>query len=102
MEICTPSCYNESIRTRCILKKGVEFMEKLFHVVEEYIRGMKWQDIALLKICLCAAGIVIGLTAPKRWRKGLLILASAAFVVTYIPLMAKFIPALRSLGCCEE
>lgn len=77
-------------------------MEKLFHVVEEYIRGMKWQDIALLKICLCAAGIVIGLTAPKRWRKGLLILASAAFVVTYIPLMAKFIPALRSLGCCEE
>ena len=102
MEICTPSCYNESIRTRRILKKGVEFMEKLFHVAEEYIKGMKWQDMALLKICLCAAGIVIGLTAPKRWRKGLLVLAAAAFVITYIPLMAKFVPAMRNLGCCEE
>ena len=75
-------------------------MEKLFHVAEEYIKGMKWQDMALLKICLCAAGIIIGITAPKRWRKGLLALAAAAFVITYIPLMAKFVPAMRNLGCC--
>jgi len=77
-------------------------MEKLFHVAEEYIKGMKWQDMALLKICLCAAGIIIGITAPKRWRKGLLVLAAAAFVITYIPLMAKFVPAMRNLGCCDE
>ena len=32
-------------------------MEKLFHVAEEYIKGMKWQDMALLKLCLCAAGL---------------------------------------------
>ena len=63
-------------------------MEKLFHVAEEYIKGMKWQDMALLKICLCAAGIIIGITAP--------------FVITYIPLMAKFVPAMRNLGCCGE
>ena len=24
-------------------------MEKLFHVAEEYIKGMKWQDMALLR-----------------------------------------------------
>ena len=84
------------------MKEGVGFMEKLFHVAEEYIKGMKWQDMALLKICLCAAGIIIGITAPKRWRKGLLALAAAAFVITYIPLMAKFVPAMRNLCCCGE
>ena len=77
-------------------------MEKLFHVAEEYIKGMKWQDMALLKICLCAAGIIIGITAPKRGRKGLLALAAAAFVITHIPLRAKFVPAMRNLGCCGE
>ena len=102
MEICTSSWYNETIRKRCIFEGRSRFMEKLFHVAEEYIKGMKGQDMALLKICLCAAGIIIGITAPKRWRKGLLALAAAAFVITYIPLMAKFVPAMRNLGCCGE
>ena len=102
MEICTSSWYNETIRKRGIFEGWRRFMEKLFHVAEEYIKGMKWQDMALLKICLCAAGIIIGITAPKRWRKGLLALAAAAFVITYIPLMAKFVPAMRNLGCCGE
>lgn len=77
-------------------------MEKLFQVVEEYMKGMKWQDMAVLKICLLAAGIIIGLTSPKRWRKGLLAIAAVAFVVTYIPLIVKFIPAMRNLGCCGD
>lgn len=77
-------------------------MEKLFQVADEYIKGMKWQDLALLKFCLCAAGIIIGITAPKRWRKGLLAAAAVVFAVTYIPLMAKFVPAMRNIGCCEE
>lgn len=77
-------------------------MEKLFHVAEEYIKGMKWQDMALLKTCLCAAGIIIGITAPKRWRKGLLALGGRSVCYHLYPLMAKFVPAMRNLGCCGE
>lgn len=77
-------------------------MGKLFQIAEEYVKGMKLQDMAVLKICLLAAGIIIGITAPKRWRKGLLAIAAIAFVVTYIPLMAKFLPAMRNMGGCTE
>ena len=76
-------------------------MEKLFRVAEEYIKGMKWQDMALLKFCLCALGIVIGISLPKKWKKGVLIGAAVVFIVTYIPLIIKLVPACRNIGCEE-
>lgn len=73
-------------------------MKKLFEIAEEYVRGMNWQDVALLKLCVCAIGIIIGISVPKKWKKGFLAGAALVFLVTYIPLIAKLGPAVRGIG----
>lgn len=69
-------------------------MKKLFACANAYIRGCDWKDLALIKFCLCAIGVIIGLCIPEKKRKLPLILAAIVFVATYIPLMVRFLPAL--------
>ena len=76
-------------------------MKKLLKIAEEYVRGMNWQDVALLKICLCAIGIIVGISIPKKWKKGVLVGAALVFVITYIPLIAKLGPAARGIAGAE-
>lgn len=73
-------------------------MKKLFSAADSYIAKMNWKDMALVKLCLCAAGIMLGLAAPKRVRKWAALGAVAVFVATYIPIMLKFLPHLISWG----
>lgn len=69
-------------------------MKKLFSCANAYIRECDWKDLALIKLCLCSIGVIIGLCIPQKKRKVPLILAAVVFAATYIPLMAKFLPAL--------
>ena len=73
-------------------------MKKLFSAADSYIARMNWKDMALVKLCLCAAGIMLGLAAPKRVRKWAALGAVAVFVATYIPIMLKFLPHLIAWG----
>ena len=57
----------------------------LFTAAERYLRRCKWWDIALLKVCLCALGVLIGLAVPGRRKRTATWTASAVFVLTYIP-----------------
>lgn len=66
-------------------------MGKLFTCANRYIKECKWQDLAMLKFCLCSIGILIGICMPKRARKSAIFLASMVFVATYVPLMSKFL-----------
>lgn len=66
-------------------------MKELFACADQYVQESDWKDLALLKFCLCAIGVMIGLCIPKEKKKVPLILAAAVFVITYIPLMIKFI-----------
>jgi len=60
--------------------------------MEEYKKTFRsQQDLALLKLCLCAMGILLGAAAPARWKKPLAFGAVGVFIATYIPLMAKFL-----------
>ena len=34
-------------------------MKKLFSAADSYIARMNWKDMALVKLCLCAAGIML-------------------------------------------
>ena len=56
---------------------------------------MNWKDLALVKLCLCAAGVMLGLAAPKRVRKWAALGAVAVFVATYLPIILKFLPHLE-------
>ena len=65
-------------------------MKKLFDYAEKYIARSDWKDLAMLKFCLFAMGVLAGMWIPERNRKQTGLVATAVFAVTYIPLMAKF------------
>lgn len=73
-------------------------MKRLFSAADAYIAKMNWKDLALVKLCLCAAGVMLGLAAPKRVRKWAALGAVVVFVATYLPIMLKFLPHLIGWG----
>lgn len=73
------SVYEESMR-----------MKKLFGYAEKYIAKSDWKDLAMLKFCLFAMGLLVGMRIPEKNRKQAGWIAAAVFAATYIPLMAKF------------
>ncbi len=69
-------------------------MKKLFDYATAYAKQCSWKDFALIKYCLCAIGIIIGVLLPKTVMKPALIIAGLVFVITYIPLMVRFIKVI--------
>lgn len=69
-------------------------MNRLLSAADAYIAKMNWKDMALVKLCLCAMGVMLGLAAPKKARKWVALGAMILFVTTYLPLMGKFLPHL--------
>ena len=44
-------------------------MKKLTDAANRYLRACDWRDIAVLKICLCALGVLLGLAVPGRKKR---------------------------------
>lgn len=65
-------------------------MKKLFCYAERYIAKSDWKDLAMLKFCLFAMGVLAGMKIPEKNKKQAGWIAVGVFVATYIPLMAKF------------
>ncbi|MEY8353547.1 permease of phosphate ABC transporter [Lachnospiraceae bacterium 54-53] len=72
-------------------------MKNFMDCADAYVRKCDVKDFALLKICLCAVGIMIGLSIPEKKKKLPLAAAGVVFVFSYILLMAGFIKI-----CMEE
>ena len=64
-------------------------MKSLFELGNQYVRESDWKDLALVKFCLCAMGIMIGTQVPTKHKKVVVAGALGVFVATYIPLMTK-------------
>lgn len=64
-------------------------MKNLFELGNQYAKESDWKDFALVKLCLCSMGIVIGGQIAPKYRKPATAVAAGVFVATYIPLMAK-------------
>ena len=75
-------------------------MKKLFTYADAYIQECTWKDLALLKFCLAAIGLLIGLEVPEVKKKPSAIAGSLVFLATYIPLMAKFFRVV--LNCNQK
>ena len=74
-------------------------MKCLFSYANEYVKESDWKDLALVKFCLCATGVMI------EKKKVPLLIAGAVFTVTYIPLMTKFLRIILRKdenAACEE
>lgn len=63
---------------------------KLFTYADRYIKQSSWKDLALIKFCLCAIGVLIGLAVPRSRRRQFAFGAVVVFLTTYVPLMSKF------------
>ena len=69
-------------------------MNKLTDAANRYLKDCSWKDIAVLKFCLIALGVLLGIAVPARKQKASAWAASLVFVAAYVPLMAKFLPYL--------
>lgn len=66
-------------------------MKTLLAAGSRYLKEMDLADVALLKFCMGALGVLIGLGTAKHHKKGMSFLAGLTFVGTFLPLMAKFL-----------
>ena len=73
-------------------------MKRIFASANEFVRESDWKDLAVLKICLLSLGLLAGMRVTEQCRRGVKIAAAAAFVLTYIPLMAKYLGILLGKG----
>lgn len=85
------------LKTQNENEEGVimKLWSKLFEATDEYAKQSKWTDISLLKTCLCATGVMIGLSVPKEKKRPVLIGAAMVYTATSIPIMMKFLPILK-------
>ena len=44
-------------------------MKNPLEAAEDYTKQAGWRDLAELKCCMCALGLLLGLSVPRRWRK---------------------------------
>lgn len=73
-------------------------MKRWLDAADEYIKNWKICDVALLKICVYAAGILLGLAIPKRHKDKAAFIASLVFSVTYVMVMLPFLLMLNKKG----
>ena len=71
-------------------------MKKLIRCANQYIWESDWKTIGLLKFCLLSLGICVGMAVPEEKKKTVLRAAFLSFVISSIPLMAKFIRIIWS------
>lgn len=66
-------------------------MKKLLACANEYLARSDWKDLAMLKLGVCAAGVLVGLVAPRRVKKTMAKGALLVLAATYVPQAARFL-----------
>jgi hypothetical protein len=76
-------------------------MKKLLSLADAWLGCATWRDLALVKLCLFAAGVLAGLSLPLRKRDRWIAMGATgtAFLAAYIPVMVKFIGVVRRTCC---
>ena len=65
-------------------------MKWLFKSADNYLKQSDWKDLALIKICLFAMGVFVGLQIPKKFKTSAAFAAFGTFLATYVPIMTKY------------
>lgn len=74
----------------------MKLWQQMMDATDEYIKQSKWTDFALLKVCLAAAGVMVGLSIPRQKKKSAFWGSTIVYAATSIPLMMKFLPILAN------
>lgn len=75
-------------------------MDFLFRSADRYLAQSDWKDLALVKFCLFAMGLLVGTAFSEEDKPALKVIAGSVFLATYLPLMAKYLGIL--LGMRDE
>ena len=70
-------------------KRGFAY-DEIIGIRQPICQRERLKDFALVKFCLCSMGIMIGTQVTPKHRKKVIALSAMVFLITYIPLMAKF------------
>jgi hypothetical protein len=73
----------------------MKLWKNIMDATDYYAKQSKWTDFALLKICLAAVGVIIGLSIPNQKRKSVFWGSAIVYTATGIPLIMKFLPILK-------
>lgn len=71
-------------------------MKKLFDAADAYVAQSDWTDFAMVKLCLGALGVALGVSLPEKHKKTALAASGVVFAATYVPLMARFFRAAQN------
>lgn len=71
-------------------------MKTMLDAGKRFCKDIDLTEMALLKICVAAFGVLVGLGSAKRHKTGMSFLAGFALIATAIPLIAKFLSILTS------
>lgn len=82
-------------------KEGIA-VKNLFYYAEKYLQKSTWKDMALLKFCLFSMGVLAGMAVPVKDKKKAGSIACLVFLITYIPLMGKFVRIVADKGELAE
>ena len=81
-------------------------MKRFFDRINDYISGLDWKDLACIKLCTAAFGVLIGLFIQKRYKKAAAILSSIVFIntaaYTLYPLLKQLCPHCRKANTQPE
>lgn len=66
-------------------------MKNIFVIADKYLQKSSWKDMAMLKFCLFSIGILAGMKVSEKNKKRVAVSAFLVFLITYIPLMKKFV-----------
>lgn len=78
-------------------------MKKLIACANAYLASRDWKMVAVLKLCLMALGLLLGLCVPARHKKKAAAVGGAMFALTYIPLMTDFtLSAIKTLKAQDQ
>lgn len=69
-------------------------MKQVINHVRGYMRHLKMRDFALIKICLCSLGVLLGLTVSQKNKKPAMMAAFGVFTASLAAVMAGFLKEL--------
>lgn len=73
-------------------------MVNLFDTADAWLAKSSWKDLALVKFCLFFMGMLVALRLPKRTTPKVRKWARCGFVMTYVPLMVKYVCIVKKMS----
>lgn len=64
-------------------------MKKCCEFLDDYVVEFDWKDLGLFKICMCAFGVMLGISVPKGKKRPVLVVSAILFTITCIALLAS-------------